>query len=307
MHYNIGNSGYAALYSAFYPVTYIMGPVNMHIGAHLNVEINMYVILSTARPYFVTSPDAFNGHNNVHNPVIIRYHYLIAKDPGTIFCDRKSRIRYKERYHDGHYGIQDRITQLDHYHRDYYRSGREYIGFCMQRIGYKNIAIKAFACLVFIGHDEDIDGHSYQHNYHAYSVDLRRCVAMQTLYALAKKIEAYKEEHPGDRQGKECFIFFMPIRMVLIRRAACERNADEAYYIGSAVGERVKSVGHHAREVRGVAVEYLGQGHAPIQYQDDQQDAFDISKVLLLIYGHILSYLLATSFFCHDIINGLDM
>ena len=157
----------------------------------------------------------------------------------------------------------------------------------MQRIGYKNIAITALACSILIGHDKDIDGHSYQHHYHTYSVYLRRSMAMQTLYALIKKIKAYKEEHPGDRQGEECFVFFMAIRMILIRRAACERNADKAYYIGTPVGKRVKSVGHHAREVRGVAVEYLGQGHTPIQYQDDQQDAFDISKALLLIYGHI--------------------
>ena len=64
----------------------------------------------------------------------------------------------------------------------------------MQGIGYKNIAVKALALPVFIGHDKDIYGHGYDHHYQAYSVYLRRPVAVQALYALAKKIETYKKE-----------------------------------------------------------------------------------------------------------------
>ena len=108
MHYDIGNSGYAALYSSLYPVTYVMSPVNVHIGAHLNVKVNMYVVSSAARPYLMASPDTFDGHNNIRYLVLVRYHYLIAQDLGAISCDRKSRVRYKERYHDSHYRIQDR-------------------------------------------------------------------------------------------------------------------------------------------------------------------------------------------------------
>ena len=95
MHHDICHPRYAAFYSGLYPEAYIMGFVNVHIGANLNMQVDVNIVYPAAGPYLMAGLYALNSQYDIRYLIIIRYDDLIAQDFGAVLCDRKTGVRYK--------------------------------------------------------------------------------------------------------------------------------------------------------------------------------------------------------------------
>jgi hypothetical protein len=120
-------------------------------------------------------------------------------------------------------------------------------------------------------------------------MDLREDRVEKTKNTFPDDIKTDEKKEPGDPDGCERFVLLVAVRMTIINRPRGDPDTKETDDVGRAIREGMKPISGHAGRTGQPTIKELCTGHPPVENEDINQDAPDLSKS---VFGVLLHFLL---------------